>query len=211
MSTRSSVTELHLRDEENREEATFTDYLRQISFYITSENSHQKITQDDWVRVNAGIEPSLPTSDVNIPAHVPIHHTTTGLVTSPLFMASQILYSSVPPTWYQKNIRVESSEFLWSQLFILTRTENVPLQEPRSFWHPGFLDISSRDPWTLYPDTCHRQWPRPRTHHLWSARWCCWVHWTCRRIETRKQRCEAKQEFLYFITGRSSSTPQANV
>ena len=64
--------------------------------------SCQKITQDDWVWVNAGIEPSLLTSDVNIPAHVPIHQTTTGLVTSPLFMASQILYSSVPPTWYQK-------------------------------------------------------------------------------------------------------------
>ena len=49
------------------------------------------------------LEPSVLTSDVNIPAHVPIHHTIIGLVTTPFLMASQILYSSVPPTCYQYN------------------------------------------------------------------------------------------------------------
>ena len=49
------------------------------------------------------LEPSVLTSDVNIPAHVPIHHTIMGLVTTPFLMASQILYSSVPPTCYQYN------------------------------------------------------------------------------------------------------------
>ena len=42
--------------------------------------------------------PNLRTSDVNIDAHVPMHQTTMGLVTVPSLMASQISYSSVPPT-----------------------------------------------------------------------------------------------------------------
>ena len=48
--------------------------------------------------VQYNIVPSPLTSDVNIPAHVPIHQTTRGFVTVPFLMASQILYSSVPPT-----------------------------------------------------------------------------------------------------------------
>lgn len=39
--------------------------------------------------------------------------------------------------------------------------------------------------------TCRRRWPRPRTRRQWCARWCCWVHWTCRRSATRRPHCRA--------------------
>ena len=39
------------------------------------------------------------TSEVNILAHVPIHHAMIGLKNRPVLMASQRAYSSIPPTW----------------------------------------------------------------------------------------------------------------
>lgn len=41
----------------------------------------------------------MPTSEVNMLAQVPMHQATIGFLTLPVFTASIILYSSVPPTF----------------------------------------------------------------------------------------------------------------
>lgn len=76
------------------------------------------------------------TSEVNIPAQVPMHQATSGLVILPDFICSITLYSSTPPTWKRKvnshQIGFQTNRILSRELSFYNRSgQTCLLKEPQ--------------------------------------------------------------------------------